>query len=438
LIFPIHDERGRTIGFGGRILPEAERVASSMGNRVAKYLNSPETALFQKRRVLYAADLARAAGREAGWVAVVEGYTDVIAAHQVGLCNVVGTLGTAFGDDHVQTLRRLADRACLIFDGDAAGQTAAERALEVFLGHEIDVRVLSLPSGLDPCDFLLNRGADAFRELAAGAVDPLAFILDRARVRFDFESIEGSRQAAEWVLGILSRIPVQSRGGLDVKLAKALDALAYSLRVPLDPLKKRLGELRRAAARPKPAARVETDAPPAGDGTRVDEARAVVSAPDLLRAMDPVERELLAIVVDQPEGVGRIVACVAPSTIRDDAARAILQAAFDLYGEGERPGYEALVARLDEPGPRAVAAHLGHLGPGTHEEQPLDDDTASQGDWERRLELVLGRLAERERLVRVADLRQALDEIDQQADPDTYRALQLEYRRLLFQRPGTK
>jgi len=180
LIFPIHDERGRAIGFGGRILPEVERSMTSQGKNVAKYLNSPETALFQKRKVLYAADRARAACREAGWVAVVEGYTDVIAAHQVGLCNVVGTLGTALGEDHVQGLRRLADLVVLVFDGDTAGQTAADRALEFFLGHELDVRILSLPANLDPCDFLLKEGADAFRELVAGAVDPLAFVLERA------------------------------------------------------------------------------------------------------------------------------------------------------------------------------------------------------------------------------------------------------------------
>ncbi|MDR3622996.1 MAG: DNA primase [Paludisphaera borealis] len=439
LIFPIHDERGRTIGFGGRILPEAERVASSMGNRVAKYLNSPETALFQKRRVLYAADLARTAGREAGWVAVVEGYTDVIAAHQVGLCNVVGTLGTAFGDDHVQTLRRLADRACLVFDGDTAGQTAAERALEVFLGHELDVRVLSLPSGLDPCDFLLNQGADAFRDLASKAVDPLAFILDRARVRFEFESIEGSRQAAEWILGIMSQVPSQSlqeSKGLKVKMEKALDSLSRSLRVPIDPLKKRFNELHRAAAKPK-SNRREPDGPP-GSTPRIDSAHAVAAAPELFRAMDPVDRELLEIVVNQPDCVSRIVSRVPLVALRDDAARAILKASYDLFSEGERPCYESLVTRLEDPRPRALAAYLDHTGSGTHEEQPLDDDTASQGDWERRLELVLGRLAERERLVRLGDLRQALDEIDQQADPDAYRALELEYRRLLTQRAGTK
>ena len=108
------------------------------------------------------------------------------------MCNVVGTLGTALGEDHVQGLRRLADRVVLIFDGDDAGQSAADRALELFLGHELDVRILTLPANLDPCDFLLKEGADAFRELVAQAVDPLAFVLDRAGSRFDMGSIEGS------------------------------------------------------------------------------------------------------------------------------------------------------------------------------------------------------------------------------------------------------
>src|SRR5262249_36931839 len=99
LIFPIFDWQGRPVGFGGRILPEFEKNANEHGFSVAKYINSPETTLFQKRRNLYGINLAKEESRRAGWVAVVEGYTDVIAAHQVGLTNVVGTLGTALGEE---------------------------------------------------------------------------------------------------------------------------------------------------------------------------------------------------------------------------------------------------------------------------------------------------------------------------------------------------
>ena len=221
MIFPIRDFLGRTIAFGGRILPEIEKKAAEENRRVAKYLNSPETPLFQKRRTLFASDLARVEARSKGWVAVVEGYTDVIAAHQVGLTNVVGTLGTALGDDHVAALRRLTDRVVLVFDGDEAGRKAADRALEIFLGHEIDTRVLTLPDRLDPCDFLLDRGAAAFRELVDRAIDPLDYAIDRAAERTTSIRSKAQRRAAESVVGLLERVPKTSRRRLGFKWRRA-------------------------------------------------------------------------------------------------------------------------------------------------------------------------------------------------------------------------
>ena len=93
----------------------------------------------------------------------------------------MGTLGTAFGEDHLRALKRLADRVVLVFDGDEAGQSAADRALEFFLASDLDLRVLTLPANLDPCDFLLKEGADAFRALAEQAVEPLDYLLDSSR-----------------------------------------------------------------------------------------------------------------------------------------------------------------------------------------------------------------------------------------------------------------
>lgn len=426
LIFPIRDERGRPVGFGGRILPEAERAASSRGFRVAKYVNSPETTLFQKRRLLYAADLARPSCRESGWVAVMEGYTDVMAAHQVGLTNVVATLGTAFGDEHVPLLRRLADRACLVYDGDEAGQAAAERALEVFLGHELDVRVLSLPTGLDPCDYLLSEGAEAFRKLADDALDPLAFVLDRARSRFELETIDGARQASEWVLGVLARVPAATPGSAqDVAVNKALDSLALNLKMKAGDLRQRLKGLRQAASR-KAGGRPATADPAAA---------AAIPAPDeLLATMDSVERELLAVVVAWAEATAALVARVPVGSIRDGSARAILDAAYDLYGQGERPTYDAIKETLDDPAALAVLNRLNdlhHDGLPRPELQPLDAVQFPPGTWERRLELVLDRLADRERLIREAELRQAIAETDEIQDPDVHRALKLELRQLL-------
>lgn len=439
LIFPIHDGRGRSIGFGGRILPEVEQSMASRGKNVAKYLNSPETVLFQKRRILYAADLARAACREMGWVAVVEGYTDVIAAHQVGLGNVVGTLGTALGDDHVQALRRLADRVVLVFDGDAAGQAAADRALELFLGHELDVRVLSLPANLDPCEYLLNEGAAAFRDLLERADDPLGFVLRRAETLFDFGSIEGSRRAADWVLGILSSLPFLQRSGADlldtknITLNKTVDALADRLSLPVEPLKRRLKELRRVASRSRAPRGVGELPVPAGASRNDGEAAEAALAPIRFGALDPIDRELVQIVLNEPGTVAWLVSRVAASSLRDGPLRVILQTCYDLQGEGQVPSCEHVMLRVEDPQIRALAAGLTL----PMDSSPLPEDVRP-APWQDRLKGVLATLAERERQNRLRDLRRALEETDEHANPDAFRALELEYRRLLNQRPGTK
>ena len=427
LIFPIHDPRGRTLGFGGRILPSIERKNAEAGSKAAKYLNSPETPLFQKRRILYGADLARPPARAEGWVAVVEGYTDVIAAHQVGLSNVVGTLGTALGDDHVTALRRLADRAVLVFDGDEAGQKAADRSLELFLGHEVDVRVLVLPEELDPCDFLLANGAGPFKEMVDRAVDPLTFAIDRAEAKFDFGSPEGSRQAAESVLAILARVPSRTGGGLDLKVAKALDTLSRKLSVPVNDLKRRLGKLRRPN-RPAPAA-VQIDGNQAGDA----EATPPPTPPVRVADLDPIDRELIQIVLNEPGVVGRLITRVTVASLGDAPLRAILQVCYDLHGEGSPPTFDRASSRLDDPALRALAAGL--LLP--IEASPLTEGTR-QAPVEARLSGLLARYDERAHKARLRDVIAALDETNPEEDPVGYQALRREKFRLLSQRPDTK
>jgi DNA primase len=425
LIFPIHDQRGRTLGFGGRILPSIEQKNAEAGLKAAKYLNSPETPLFQKRRILYGADLARPVARSEGWVAVVEGYTDVIAAHQVGLSNVVGTLGTALGDDHVTALRRLSERAVLVFDGDEAGQKAADRSLELFLGHEVDVRVLVLPESLDPCDFLLSEGAEAFKAMVEKAVDPLTFAIDRAEARFDFASVEEARQAAELVLEVLARVPVRTRGGLDFKLAKALDTLSRKLSMPVHDLKRRLGELRRPN-RPSPAS-VNINSNP------VDAEALPPSPPVRLSDLDPIDRELVQIVLNEPNVVGQLITRVTVASLSDAPLRAILQTSYDLHGEGSLPTFDRVTSRLDDPSLRALAAGL--LLP--IEAAPLTEGTR-QAPTEARLAGVLARCDERSHKARLRDLIAALDETNPEEDPVGYQALRREKFRLLSQRPDTK
>ena len=414
-------------------MPESERRMVDAGLGVAKYLNSPETPIFQKRRHLYAVDLAREAARKLGWVAVVEGYTDVVAAHQVGLANVVGTLGTALGDDHVRALRRLADRAVLVFDGDEAGQKAADRSLELFLNHELDVRVLTLPEGLDPCDFLLDRGAEAFLALVEGASDPLDYVVDRAAARFDVDDVDGARRAADGVLDVIARLPVGRGSGLDLKAAKALDRLAQRLRLPVEALRRDLAGRRRASrgpARPVPFKDRRADlGTPGPSEPKVEPPRAI--RPDEL---DPLDRELIEIILHQPEVVGRLITLVAVGSLRDAPLRSILQACYDLHGEGVVPAFSEVASRLDDLSLRVLLATLV---------SPIDPRPMSEHyrngrylprPWLDRLGELLPRLVDRSCGDRLRDLEGALAEVDATAEPEHRLELWREKMRLIHER----
>ncbi len=165
VMFPICDVQRRPIASGGRILPEFAE------EEPAKYINSPETRLFSKSEQLYGLHLARDFVARHREVIVMEGYTDVVMAHQHGLEHVVAVLGTALGPRHLQLLRRFADRITLLLDGDEAGRRRASEILELFIAHQVDLRIVTLPGNMDPCDFLLQQGREPLLQLVAEAPD---------------------------------------------------------------------------------------------------------------------------------------------------------------------------------------------------------------------------------------------------------------------------
>ncbi len=174
-VFPIRDQVGRVVAFGGRKLREEDEP---------KYLNSSETPIFDKSSTCYGLPQATSAIRESRRAVVVEGYTDVIACHQAGERNVVATLGTALTPKHARILRRLCDEVVLVFDGDDAGQRAADRALEIFFAEPIDVRIAVLPGGADPADLVSQEdGAEKWRDAIESAADALDFRFTRMAAR---------------------------------------------------------------------------------------------------------------------------------------------------------------------------------------------------------------------------------------------------------------
>lgn len=216
VMFPILDARGNVIGFGGRVIGEGE----------PKYLNSPETPLFEKGRELYGLYHARRAIRDLKQVIVVEGYMDVVALAQHGVENAVATLGTATTPVHLEKLLRMAENLVFCFDGDKAGRKAAWRALEVALPVITDgksVSFLFLPQEDDPDSFVRAHGADAFRSAAANAKPLSAYLVGELAERNDLKSDEGRVRFLSEAAPLVKQIQAP---GLSLLLRKRLAELA--------------------------------------------------------------------------------------------------------------------------------------------------------------------------------------------------------------------
>ena len=224
IMFPIVDVKGNIIGFGGRVLGDGE----------PKYLNSPETAVFEKGRELYGLFHARRAIRDAGCVIVVEGYMDVVALAQAGIEYAVATLGTATTPIHVQKLLRQSDEVVFCFDGDAAGRRAAWRALENSLAQLADgkqVRFLFLPDGEDPDTYVRKNGKAAFEELLVKA-DPLSrFLIDELRSHADINAPEGRAKLLQQAKPLVKQIAAPM---LSLMIRKELALVAGVLQQELD------------------------------------------------------------------------------------------------------------------------------------------------------------------------------------------------------------
>ncbi|NMF87896.1 DNA primase [Aromatoleum petrolei] len=219
IMFPIQDRRGRIIAFGGRVLDAGE----------PKYLNSPETPLFEKGRELYGFPQAQKAIRDAGYSIVVEGYMDVVALAQFGVANAVATLGTATTPHHINTLLRQSQRIVFCFDGDNAGRKAARRALESALEalrDDVTLAFLFLPQEHDPDSFVRAYGAEAFNRAANDATPLTAFLLNELRAECPLDTAEGRARLVHDAKPLVTRIAAPM---LRLQIIKAIaDASGFS------------------------------------------------------------------------------------------------------------------------------------------------------------------------------------------------------------------
>ncbi len=218
IIFPIFNMNRQVIGFGGRVMDDS----------LPKYLNSPETVVYNKRASLYGIDRAKQKAREDEVVYVVEGYLDLLAMSQHGITNSVATLGTALTPAHAKLLRGLVGRSgkvILVFDSDAAGIRAAERSIEVFSNEYVNAYILVLPEGHDPDSFLFEHGAEAFSSASAGAMDTISFLIEMAIKRHGL-SLDGK-------IRIISDLKAPL-AAIDDRVTKSLYIKALSEKIDVD------------------------------------------------------------------------------------------------------------------------------------------------------------------------------------------------------------
>jgi DNA primase len=332
LMFPIHDMQDRAISMGGRVIPGGDPDKAG-----AKYINGRETLVFSKSRQLYGQNLARLAMQKSGQVLVMEGYTDVIAARQAGIEPVVAVLGTALGEQHIEILKRFVDRVVLVLDGDEAGRRRADQVLELFVGANVDLRIITLPGNADPAEFIAQYGRQALEELADSAPDALDHKLANL-----IEGIDLTRDTHQATVALQKMLDVIAGGGNrnQLRTGQMLIRLSRTFGFPSDELRQQLEErIRQKANRYTPAS----------DRFTIREAieAPVKLAPTKLQPLTGVERELFEIIIEDHQLAALALEQVDSAWMQSDTARMLFTLYRDLELEGKDLDFDTVLTAVD-------------------------------------------------------------------------------------------
>lgn len=309
LMFPIFDEQSRVIGFSGRTMDDADKTA--------KYINSPETLLFKKSRVLYALDKARRHIVESREAIICEGQIDIIRCHQAGFKTAIASQGTAFTEEHVRILRRYADNVVIVFDTDKAGQDASIRTAMEFMDAGMAVRMGIMPEKEDPDSFIRKKGPEGFANVIKNSVSAVAYQIRVLATREDAKSEIGAMRISKSVLQTISHSPNA------VQRARLLQEAAERLNLPASALQNDLSFLLRKT--PSPSSAQSSSSTPAavplpGKGAPVEEIQIC---------------EHMASITDFPELGELVKKYLKLEMITDPACRAFLASCLESAGSGK-------------------------------------------------------------------------------------------------------
>ncbi len=346
IMFPITNEQGKVIAFGGRAL----------GDDLPKYLNSPETPIYTKSTVLYNMDRAKESIRKSDVAVLVEGYMDAIAVARAGAGNVVASCGTSLTEAQVKLLGRFTRRVIVNYDPDAAGQAATERSLAILLEQNCETRVLALPGGKDPDTFIRSEGAEAYRKLLAAAPSYLDYLIGRAR-QLGVATAEEKLRAVNFLLPFVQRIP---DGLLRSEWATRI---AQQLRVEAPVLRE---ALRKAATE------------------RRSEVKTLPAL--LMRTSKDAERRLVQMLMESDEIRARLAEEIrAGELFRGLETERILTALLEVCAGGERPNVAELGGTLDEKTRRRLLFEIAFEGaaPPVWEEAESCLSVAPPAGWKK-------------------------------------------------------
>ena len=339
IMFPIPNARGEVIAFGGR----------AMGDAQPKYLNSPETAFFRKGENLYGLDKAAQPTRKEGFFILVEGYMDVIAMHQAGITNCVAPLGTALTEAQVRVLKRYAGKALLLFDSDAAGQNATDRAIQLLEAQDLLVQVAVVSGGKDPADLVQRGELDALRSLLEKPQDSFPYSLGKTLAGNDRARAEGQERIRDNLFPFIAAAasPIRKDG----YLALLADNMGVDVRAVRQDFSAWLRRSQPGAARrrkeraPQGAAGDGEESAFGGAESAFGVATGSVSADLFLMLAVAAHREWFPIV----RNGGIVLADL------DDDRAARLYVALEEAFRAEEEGFESLCARIDDPALRDLA-----------------------------------------------------------------------------------
>ncbi|NIM03912.1 DNA primase [bacterium] len=306
IIFPISDVQSRIIAFGGRTL----------GERLPKYLNSPETGVFYKGKILYALNLAKESIQKKNQVIVLEGYTDVLTCHEFGVENSVATLGTALTRDHVSIISRYAEEVVIVYDADAAGVKATLRGLDLLIGSGLKVKVVALPQGSDPDDFLRSQGAEKFQREISQSHSLVDYRIKLVSQNYDLKSSEGKVAVVEEVLPTIARIENL------IEQKEEIKKLSQLISVDEETLLLELGRINRKTYQwEEPSYREEL----------ARDFRDPTSQQGILKA----EKGLVQVMLNFPEEIETIRVEVAPKDFLISDLSKIVKVIYELYDKKE-------------------------------------------------------------------------------------------------------